>query len=410
MKSSHCIALFAASALALAAPARAQLTTLSSFNPSNNADPCGTAIDPVTGNLWVYDCFGGAFVQYTSAGVFVSQIVRPGETANDCDLEFSPESMLLGATSIPEGTLLFINGETGVADIYAVDKASGAVLATLATSFGVGHVIGGGYHRARDSFFLMQDKVPGGADANRIAEVDPVTGAVLNTFLVSAPSFTINYGDLDVSLTGNLFLVSSDELAIAEMTPAGVYVQQLTLPAGVTSLSGIALYGSSGETWVGGTGGLLWQLGGLPACDVVSYCTAGTSTNGCLASISGSGTASATAGSGFNLDVVNVEGAKSGLIFYSVTGPLASPWGASSSYLCAAAPTQRTATQVSGGTAGACDGAFGIDWNQYIATNPGSVGVPFAGGETVFAQAWFRDPPSPKTTTLSDALQFDVCP
>lgn len=64
----------------------------------------------------------------------------------------------------------------------------------------------------------------------------------------------------------------------------------------------------------------------------------------------------------------------------------------------------------SGGTNGACDGSLSLDWTQYIATNPGSVGVPFAGDEIVYAQAWFRDPPSPKTTNLTDALSFDVCP
>ena len=42
--------------------------------------------------------------------------------------------------SFPAGTLLVINGETGAADIYAVDKTTGAVLATLSTSFGVSHV------------------------------------------------------------------------------------------------------------------------------------------------------------------------------------------------------------------------------------------------------------------------------
>ena len=33
-----------------------------------------------------------------------------------------------------------------------------------------------------------------------------------------------------------------------------------------------------------------------------------------------------------------------------------------------------------------------------------------AAGDTVWAQAWFRDPPSPKTTHLSDGLEFVVCP
>jgi hypothetical protein len=67
-------------------------------------------------------------------------------------------------------------------------------------------------------------------------------------------------------------------------------------------------------------------------------------------------------------------------------------------------------TQTSGGTLNACDGTLSIDWNAFIAANPTSLGCPYSGGETVWAQGWFRDPPSPKTTNLSNALQFTVQP
>jgi hypothetical protein len=148
----------------------------------------------------------------------------------------------------------------------------------------------------------------------------------------------------------------------------------------------------------------------LSAQGPVVYCTAGTSTNGCVPSISGTGTPSGTAGSGFTLDVANVEGQKLGLIFYGVTGPAASTWGSSSSFLCVKAPTQRMGSQSSGGTANLCDGLLTEDFNTYLITHPSSLGQPFAGGETVWAQAWYRDPPSPKTTNLSDGLEFVMQP
>jgi hypothetical protein len=141
-----------------------------------------------------------------------------------------------------------------------------------------------------------------------------------------------------------------------------------------------------------------------------SYCTAGTTSHGCAAHLSGTGTPSGSLGSGFVLDVSPVEGQKQGLIFYGVSGRSAVPWGASTSFLCVKAPTQRTPVQVSGGTAGACDGALSLDWNAYVAANPGALGAPFGPGQTVQAQGWFRDPPSPKTTMLSDALEFVTCP
>lgn len=142
----------------------------------------------------------------------------------------------------------------------------------------------------------------------------------------------------------------------------------------------------------------------------ISYCTSGTSTSGCNATLNFAGIPSASAHSGFTLNASSVEGGKQGLIFYSLSGRANAPWGASSSFLCVKSPTQRTATQLSGGTIGQCDGTLQLDWNNYTASMPTALGVPFSPGAVVQAQAWFRDPPSPKTTTLSNALEFVVCP
>jgi hypothetical protein len=141
------------------------------------------------------------------------------------------------------------------------------------------------------------------------------------------------------------------------------------------------------------------------------YCTAGTSANGCVATLSSTGTPSASAGSGFTITASNVEGQKSGLVFYGVSGALANSWGSgSSSFLCVKAPTQRTPAQASGGTIDACDGALALDWNAFIANFPGALGTPFSAGQSVWAQAWYRDPPSPNTTSLSNGIQFTTGP
>ncbi|MCC7011065.1 MAG: hypothetical protein IT454_00770 [Planctomycetes bacterium] len=146
---------------------------------------------------------------------------------------------------------------------------------------------------------------------------------------------------------------------------------------------------------------------------VSAYCTSSTSTSGCTASISGSGTPSASAGSGFTISIAGVEGQKTGLVFYGInnSGFIPLPWATgSTSFLCVKPPTQRSLPQSSGGTAGACNGVLSIDWNAFITANPGALGTPFNGTETVFAQGWFRDPAAPKTTNLSNALQFAVAP
>lgn len=146
--------------------------------------------------------------------------------------------------------------------------------------------------------------------------------------------------------------------------------------------------------------------------NVVSYCTPGTTALGCVGAMSAAGAPDASAGSGFVIRASNLDGQRQGLIFYGVDNssfaPL--PWGFSSSFLCVKPPTQRLPIGSSGGTAGACDGELSADFNSFMAANPAALGGPFQGGEQIYTQAWFRDPPSSKSTSLSDALSFVVCP
>lgn len=255
----------AAASFAVASSALAQITALSSFNPPQTADQvCGLAVEPDSGDVWVFACFGATIDGYTSTGAFIRSLPRPGESANDVDLEFAPEELNLGGTIVPRGTLLLINGESGVAEIYGMDPVSGTVLGSLVTAFGVSHVVGGGYDPVRNVFFLVQDKVPGGSAGNRVAEVDPATGAVLNSYQVGA-SFSVNYGDLDVSAgTGGVFLVSSDEARLGEFTPSGSFVAGHALPVGVTSLSGLGLSCAEQAAWVASTTGVITKLGNVP--------------------------------------------------------------------------------------------------------------------------------------------------
>jgi len=141
---------------------------------------------------------------------------------------------------------------------------------------------------------------------------------------------------------------------------------------------------------------------------VASTCPAGTTTHGCVPTISAAGTASASAGSGFTLTANLVEGGVPGLIFYGVGGPASIPWG--SGTLCVKPPLRRMSAQSSGGTPGQCDGMLSVDWNAYIAAFPYALGNPFADGATVWAQAWFRDSGAAGGSNLSNGVWFDVCP
>ena len=144
-----------------------------------------------------------------------------------------------------------------------------------------------------------------------------------------------------------------------------------------------------------------------------AYCTAGTTTHGCRASIAASANPSVSLANPCNLSVSNVEGQKSGILFYGNDNAtfMPAPWAPSStSFLCVKPPTQRTPIQDSGGTLNACDGSYLLDWNAYQSANPSALGNPWNVGGNVYVQAWFRDPPAPKSTNLSNAVEMTYVP
>ena len=144
----------------------------------------------------------------------------------------------------------------------------------------------------------------------------------------------------------------------------------------------------------------------------VNYCTAGVSASGCQAIMGSSGSASATASSGFVLQASGVEGLKDGLFFFGNNGRQANSWGNGTSFQCVAPPLIRAPVMTATGTLGACDGSFSLDLNALWcsacpkpAKNPGA-------GALVQSQLWYRDPASTsnQTTSLSDAREFSVGP
>jgi hypothetical protein len=144
-----------------------------------------------------------------------------------------------------------------------------------------------------------------------------------------------------------------------------------------------------------------------------AYCTAGTSSHGCLASIAADHNPSVAQSNACNIAISNVEGLKFGIIFYGADQMTftPTPWAAgSTSFLCVKGPTQRTGTGSSGGTVNACDGALLLDWNAYQTAHPAAVGNPWLVGDKVFVQGWYRDPPAAKTTNLSNALEMTYVP
>ncbi|HVS17470.1 MAG TPA: hypothetical protein VMT18_02635, partial [Planctomycetota bacterium] len=186
--------------------------------------------------------------------------------------------------------------------------------------------------------------------------------------------------------------ISSDDLqAVAPDGSGGVHV------CGSTTGS---LGGPNAGSWDA------WLARYDAPCGVsTSYCTAKTNSAGCVPSIATSGTASASAGSGFTISTSNVLDNEFGLYFYSKGGPNNVPF--QGGFLCAQPPLVRTMLQNSGGTT-PCGGMFQIDFNAWIASafDPGLVA-----GAQVWVQTWSRDPgfAPPDNTSLSDAVSFTLC-
>ncbi len=143
-----------------------------------------------------------------------------------------------------------------------------------------------------------------------------------------------------------------------------------------------------------------------------TFCTSGTSANGCVAVLSANVNPSASGPSGCALTVTNVDGARAGLVFYGIdnAGFTPVPWQNGPSLRCVRNPVQRTGAGQTGGTAGACDGSLTLDWDAYQQSHPAALGAPWLPGASACAQAWFRDPPSPGGTLLTNAVVLLVAP
>ncbi|MCC7014148.1 MAG: hypothetical protein IT454_16440 [Planctomycetes bacterium] len=142
------------------------------------------------------------------------------------------------------------------------------------------------------------------------------------------------------------------------------------------------------------------------------FCTSGTTTNGCAALINASANPNVGHSAPCQISVTNVEGQKSGIIFYGLA-KFPQPWcsvGGGTSFLCVKPPTMRTLVQTSGGTASACNGQLQLDWNAFQIANPSALGNPWTAGDKVYVQGWFRDPPACKTTSTSNSVELTYLP
>jgi len=145
------------------------------------------------------------------------------------------------------------------------------------------------------------------------------------------------------------------------------------------------------------------------------YCTAKVNSLGCTPAIGFSGASSAAALSGFIISASSVRNQKSGLLLYGFNGQSALPF--QGGILCVNPPIRHTGVVSSGGNslpANDCSGVYSIDMNAF-AHQPGPPIPPLQllmAGTVVDCQWWGRDQgfPAPNNTTLSNGLEYVICP
>jgi hypothetical protein len=214
------------------------------------------------------------------------------------------------------------------------------------------------------------------------------TGLALRYTIAGPSYFGLNSGGPYVTYSDASLILKTGDSRSAPFTTGGSFFSVRELIGSVTYIGG------------GGT---------------TVYCTAKVNSLGCTPSIGGTGTPSATSGSGFAVAAQNVRNQKSGLLFYGTSGQASTPF--QGGLLCVQSPIKRTPASSSGGTAlpiNDCSGVYSIDMNAFAVGALGGSPLPALTipGTVVDCQWWGRDPgfPPPNATTLSDGLEYAVGP
>ncbi|MEL6476150.1 MAG: tandem-95 repeat protein [Pseudomonadota bacterium] len=232
--------------------------------PAQSGSLYGGAVSPDGQEIAVIQQFASTIDFYDLSGSLLRQIPLPGDNGNDGDLFFANGPSSLNGVDLPAGTLFAMSGDSGTADIFALDAETGTVLATLSTEFGSNFVVGADFNPSTGTLYLLSCNCdnPG----NEIAEIDPATGSVIRRFNLDDVDFQTFFGDLAVDpTTGDLLIVTDQQPEILRLSSDFEVVERLTVPNGVSGLSGIGIPDAgTGSFFVMSTNGNVFELSDDP--------------------------------------------------------------------------------------------------------------------------------------------------
>ncbi|MEO7153000.1 MAG: hypothetical protein ABI054_00010 [Planctomycetota bacterium] len=334
---------------------------------------------------------------------------------------------LLGGTGdvsvFADGTLA-VNDQSGQVRLYT---QAGVALSTwqagLVKAFG-------SYIDRHDQLFIADMGGPAGY-LGQIKKLDRAGGVLATIPLMYRP------GDLVVAPDDTLWVSGYEDCKARHYTASGTLLGEFTMDV-FGFCAGLALASDGSLFSTGDTSSLIYHyssagvlLGTIPIpgvadspafltiveCGVVPtpYCSAKVNSIGCVPVMSFVGAASASASSGFTVTASSVRNQKAGLLLYGVSGRAGLPF--QGGFLCVQPPVRRSTGTNSGGTPlpiSDCSGLYSIDMNAFAQGLLG--GNPLLAlktpGTVVDSQWWGRDPgfPAPNNSTLSNGLEYSLCP
>lgn len=254
------------------------------------------------------------------------------------------------------------------------------------------------------------DNVPNGASGGCVYVYEHSAGswielAIVRPSLPSAQKF------------GAQVRIDADDLYVSSATtpgvwhfrrlPSGAWVELGVSSVQATSGWNVDSFDVDGASMVVGARSVYSASGAAYAYDtdspaVCTYCTAKTTSSGCIPSMGWSGSTSVSSGA-FTLQASALQTNKFGLFFY---GGHANPTAFQGGTLCVATPLTRTPLTNTGGAA-TCSGTASLDFNAWISSGVDPLLVV---GSRWAAQFWSRDPQSSFGTNLTNTLVFTLLP